>query len=173
MKKTDKEAIISGLTEAFASGDYFYFTDTAGLTVQQVNALRRTCYEKGIKMQVAKNTLIKKAMQAAGKYTDELDTVLAGPTAVMFTDTGNLPAKMIADVRKKLPKPVVKGAFIDSAIFIGDDQLDTLVKLKTKNELIGEVIGLLQSPAKNVISALQSGGHTIAGLVKTLQERAA
>ena len=173
MKKTDKQIIITDLTDAFATGDYFYFTDTSGLTVEQVNALRRTCFEKGIKMQVAKNTLIKKAMQAAGKYTDELDTVLAGPTAVMFTDTGNLPAKMIADVRKKLPKPVLKGAFIDSAIFLGDDQLDTLVRLKTKHELVGEVIGLLQSPAKNVISALQSGGHTIAGLVKTLQERAA
>jgi large subunit ribosomal protein L10 len=173
MKKTDKETIISGLIEAFSSGDYFYFTDTAGLTVEQVNALRRTCYEKGIKMQVAKNTLIKKAMQAAGKYSDELDAVLAGPTAVMFADTGNLPAKMIVDVRKQLPKPIVKGAFIDSTIFIGDDQLDTLVKIKSKNELIGEVIGLLQSPPKNVISALQSGGHTIAGLVKTLQERAA
>lgn len=173
MKKTDKQIIITDLTDAFATGDYFYFTDTSGLTVEQVNALRRTCFEKGIKMQVAKNTLIKKAMQAAGKYTVELDTVLAGPTAVMFTDTGNLPAKMIADVRKKLPKPVLKGAFIDSAIFLGDDQLDTLVRLKTKHELVGEVIGLLQSPAKNVISALQSGGHTIAGLVKTLQERAA
>lgn len=173
MKKTDKEIIISNLTEAFASGDYFYFTDTAGLTVEEVNKLRRTCFERGIKMQVAKNTLIKKAMQAAGKYREELDQVLAGPTSILFSDTGNAPAKMITDVRKNLPKPVIKGAFIDNDIFLGDDQLETLAKLKSKQELIGEVIGLLQSPARNVISALQSGGHTIAGIVKTLQERAA
>ena len=173
MKKTDKHVIIDNLTEAFNSGDFFYFTDTAGLTVEQVNKLRRICFEKGIRMQVAKNTLIKRAMVAAGKYTDELDTVLAGPTAVMFTDTSNLPAKMIADFRKKSPKPLLKGAFIDSAVFVGDDQLDTLSKLKSKDELVGEIIGLLQSPAKNVISALKSGGNTIAGLVKTLQDRAA
>lgn len=173
MKKADKQIIIDNLTESFSNGDFFYFTDTAGLTVAQVNKLRRICFSQGIKLQVAKNTLIKKAMTGAGKYSDELDAILAGPTAVMFAETGNLPAKLITDFRKTSPKPVLKGAFIDSAIYFGDDQLATLVKLKTKHELIGEVIGLLQSPAKNVISALQSGGNKIAGLVKALEERAA
>jgi large subunit ribosomal protein L10 len=173
MKRADKQNVIDNLTEAFSSGDYFYFTDTEGLTVEQVNKLRRICFAQGIKLQVAKNTLIKKAMTGAGKYTDELDPILAGPTAIMFTETGNLPAKLIADFRKKSPKPVLKGAFIDSAIYTGDDQLQALVQLKSKNELIGDVIGLLQSPAKNVISALKSGGNKIAGLVKALEERAA
>jgi len=173
MKKADKQIVIDSLTEAFSSGDYFYFTDTEGLTVEQVNKLRRVCFAQGIKLQVAKNTLIKKALTGAGKYTDELDPILAGPTAIMFTETGNLPAKLISDFRKKSPKPILKGAFIDSAIYTGDDQLQALVQLKSKNELIGDVIGLLQSPAKNVISALKSGGNTIAGLVKALEERAA
>lgn len=173
MKKADKQILIEDLTAAFSSGDYFYFTETQGLTVEQVNKLRRLCFNQGIKLKVAKNTLIKIAMTEAGKYTDELDTVLAGQTAIMFTETGNLPAKLISDFRKTSPKPVLKGAFIDSAVFKGDDQLEVLTKLKSKNELIGEVIGLLQSPAKNVISALKSGGNTIAGLVKALEERAA
>jgi len=173
MKKADKQIVIDQLTEAFSAGDYFYFTDTAGLTVAQVNKLRRICFSQGIKLQVAKNTLVKKALVGAGKYTDELDPILAGPTAVMFTEVGNLPAKLITDFRKTSPKPLLKGAYIDSAIYFGDDQLAALVALKSKNELIGDVIGLLQSPAKNVISALKSGGNTIAGLVKALEERAA
>ncbi|MCO5234376.1 MAG: 50S ribosomal protein L10 [Chitinophagales bacterium] len=173
MNKADKQSVLEGLIESFNSGDFFYFTDTSGLTVEHVNNLRRECFKQGIKLQVAKNTLIKKALQETGKYSEQLDQVLAGPTAVMFTETANVPGKLITEFRKKNPKPLVKGAYIDSAIFVGDDQLKALSSLKSKNELIGEVIGLLQSPAKNVISALKSGGNTIAGLVKTLEERAA
>jgi large subunit ribosomal protein L10 len=173
MNKTNKQQVIENLTKSFGEGNYFYFTDTSGLTVEQINKLRRTCFKEGVQLQVAKNTLIKIAMTAVGKYTDELDVVLAGPTAIMFTETGNLPAKLIKTYRKTAPKPILKGAYIDSAIFVGDDQLDTLTNLKTKDELVGEIIGLLQSPIKNVVSALQSGPNTIAGLVKALGERAA
>ena len=130
-------------------------------------------FQQGIRLQVAKNTLIKKALQETEKYSEELDAILKGPTAVMFTDTANVPAKLITQFRKTNPKPLLKGAYIDSAIFAGDDQLKTLSSLKSKEELLGEIIGLLQSPAQNLISALQSGGNTIAGLVKTLEERAA
>lgn len=173
MNKTNKQQVIDDLTQSFGEGNYFYFTDTSGLSVEQINGIRRKCFKEGVQLQVAKNTLIKKAMLAAGKYSDELDVVLAGPTAIMFTETGNLPAKLIKEFRKKLPKPLVKGAYIDSAVYVGDDQLDALTKIKSKQELIGDVIGLLQSPIKNVVSALQSGPNTIAGLVKALGERGA
>ena len=173
MTKADKQNVLEGLIETFSSKNYFYFTDTAGLTVETVNELRRECFKRGIKLQVAKNTLIKKALKETNKYSDELDSVLTGPTAVMFTETANAPGRLIKDFRKKSEKPIVKGAYIESAIFIGDNQLDTLSSLKSKEELVGEIIGLLQSPIKNVVSALQSGGHTISGLVKALEERAA
>ena len=173
MNKADKQNVLEGLIESFKSGDFFYFTDTSGLTVGHINNLRRECFKQGVKLQVAKNSLIKKALQETGKYSDQLDSILSGPTAVMFTDTANVPAKLITQFRKTNPKPLLKGAYIDSAIFEGDDQLKTLSSLKSKEELIGEIIGLLQSPAQNLISALQSGGNTIAGLVKTLEERAA
>lgn len=173
MNKSNKENVLTGLIESFGAGDFFYFTDTSGLSVEHINNLRRECFKQGIKLQIAKNTLIKKALVETGKYSDQLDQVLAGPTAIMFTETANVPGKLITEFRKKNPKPIVKGAYIDSAIFVGDEQLKALASLKSKHELLGEVIGLLQSPAKNVISALKSGGNTIAGLVKTLEERAA
>ncbi len=173
MNKADKQSVLEGLIESFKSGDFFYFTDTSGLTVEHINNLRRECFKQGIILQVAKNTLIKKALQETEKYSEELDDILKGPTAVMFTDTANVPAKLITQFRKSNPKPILKGAYIDSAIFVGDDQLKTLTSLKSKAELVGEIIGLLQSPAKNVISALKSSGNKIAGLVKALEERAA
>lgn len=173
MKRSDKQDILNGLIESFKSSDFFYFTDASGLTVEQINNLRRECFDKDVKLQVAKNTLIKKALQETGKLSDELESALVGPTAIMFTETANVPGKMILQFRKKNPKPLLKAAYIDSALFFGDDQLKTLGSLKSKEELVGEIIGLLQSPAKNVISALQSGGATIAGIVKTLEERAA
>jgi large subunit ribosomal protein L10 len=174
MKRTDKQVVIDNLTAAFNTGEFFYFADASGLSVEIINKLRRICFDKGVKLQVAKNTLIKKALIASGKYNEELEAVLTGPTAIMFTETGNLPAKLIKDFRKAAAKPELKGAYIDSAIYLGDHQLEALVALKSKHELIGELIGLLQSPAKNVISALQgSAGNKVAGLVKALQERAA
>jgi large subunit ribosomal protein L10 len=172
MRKEDKNQIISELSDKFAKYNNIYITDVASLTVEKSNNLRRLCFAKGIEIQVAKNTLIRKAMeQTADKDFEPLYDTLKGSTALIFSETGNLPGKVIKDFRKGSEKPVVKGAYIDSAIFIGDNQLDALANIKSKFELIGDVIGLLQSPAKNVISALQSGGGKLAGILKTLSER--
>ncbi len=172
MTKAEKQATIDSLTEKFSNATYFYFTDTSGLTVEKINELRRICFGKGITLQVAKNTLIKKALVAGGKFSDELDPVLNGPTAVMFTDTGNVPAKVIKQFRTgAIEKPALKAAYIDSAIYVGENQLEALINVKSKQELIGDIVGLLQSPAKNVVSALKSSGGKLAGIVKTLQER--
>lgn len=172
MKKADKQDLIDDLKERFSHSTYFYLADASGLAVEEVNALRRVCFQQGVVMQVAKNTLIRKALEAEGKFSDELGELLHGPTAILFADNGKLPAQIIKDFRKSGKKrPVLKGAFIDTAIYAGDDQIDVLLKLKSKDELVGEIIGLLQSPAKNVISALQSGGGKLAGILKTLSER--
>lgn len=174
MTKAEKTAAIEALKEKFSNHDFFYLTDSSTLTVEQVNKLRGLCYEKGIEMQVVKNTLARKALEAldAEKGFDRLYDVLKGPTALMFTTVANDPAKVIKEFRKNGEKPVLKAAYIDQDVFLGDDQIDALVSLKSKEDLLGEVITLLQSPAKNVLGALQSGGHTIAGLVKALEERA-
>ena len=171
MKREEKEQIIGNLQELISSHNNFYITDTSNLTVAKINELRRMCFKKGFKLQVAKNTLIRKAMERAGDGYEGLYDVLKGTSAIMFSETGNGPAKLIKEFRKKGDKPVLKGAYIDSAIFIGDNQLESLANLKSKEELIGEIIGLLQSPAKNVVSALSSGGNKLAGIVKTLSER--
>lgn len=171
MKKEDKQEIVKALADQITAFGNFYIADTADLTVEKVNAIRRKCFDSGITVKVAKNTLIRKAMEVAGVDSEELRDVLKGSSTLFFSEIGNAPAKLIKELRKSGPKPILKGAYIDSAVFVGDEQLDTLVNLKSKEELVGEIIGLLQSPAKNVISALQSGGNTIAGLVKTLQER--
>ncbi|TZF81057.1 50S ribosomal protein L10 [Pedobacter sp. BS3] len=171
MRKEEKFEIVQELTERIKEYGNFYITDTADLTVAQVNTIRRKFFENGIAIQVAKNTLIRKALEAAGVDSPELNGVLKGSSTILFSSVANAPAKLIKELRKTGDKPVLKGAYIDSALFIGDKQLDALATLKSKEELIGEIIGLLQSPAKNVVSALKSGGSTIAGLVKTLQER--
>jgi len=171
MNKEEKYDLVVALTEQMQEFGNFYITDTSDLTVAKINDIRRQCFESEITMKVAKNSLIKKAMEAAGgDYTPIFD-VLKGSSSIFFSKSATAPAKLIKQLRKKGEKPILKAAYIDSAIFIGDNQIDTLIKLKSKEQLIGEVIGLLQSPAKNVLSALQSGGTTIAGLVKTLQER--
>lgn len=171
MTKTEKQATIDTLTKKFSDSNFFYFTDTSGLTVEKINQLRRICFDKGINLQVAKNTLIKKALVAGGKFSDDLDPVLNGPTAIMFTETGNVPAKVIKQFRAGGDKPALKAAYIDSAIYVGENQLEALINVKSKEELVGDIIALLQSPAKNVISALKSSGGKLAGIVKTLQER--
>ena len=171
MRKEEKQDVVLALTEQIQEYGNFYITDTANLTVAKVNAIRRKCFESDIKMQVAKNTLIKKAMEAAGGDYSEMYDVLKGSSSIMFSKTANAPAKLIKQLRKQGDKPVLKAAYIDSAVFIGDNQLDALVNLKSKEELVADIIALLQSPAKNVISGLQSGGNKIAGIVKTLQER--
>jgi large subunit ribosomal protein L10 len=171
MRKEEKHDVVLALTETIAEYGNFYITDTANLSVAKVNDIRRKCFDNGIKMQVAKNTLIRKAMEASeGDYSEIFD-VLKGSSSILFSKTANAPAKLIKQLRKTGDKPLLKAAYIDSAVFIGDNQLDALVNLKSKEQLIGDIIGLLQSPAKNVISGLQSGGNKLAGIVKTLQER--
>jgi len=171
MNKEEKHDLVLALSEQMKEFGNFYITDTSDLTVAKINNIRRQCFESDITMKVAKNSLIKKAMEATeGDYTAMYD-VLKGSSSILFSKSATAPAKLIKKLRKQGDKPLLKAAYIDSAIFVGDNQLDTLIKLKSKEQLIGEVIGLLQSPAKNVISALQSGGNTLAGLVKTLQER--
>ncbi|OCX54580.1 50S ribosomal protein L10 [Mucilaginibacter sp. PPCGB 2223] len=171
MNKEEKHDVVLALAEQMKEYGNFYITDTSNLTVAKINDIRRKCFENDIKIQVTKNTLIKKAMEAVGGDFTDIYGVLKGSSSVMFSKSGTAPAKLIKQLRKQGDKPVLKAAYIDSAVFIGDNQLDALVNLKSKEQLIGEIIGLLQSPAKNVLSALQSGGTTIAGLVKTLQER--
>jgi len=171
MRKEEKQEIVEALADQIKTYGNFYITDTADLSVVKVSSIRRKCFESGIVMQVAKNTLIRKAMEVAGVDSQELNDVLKGSSTILFSSIGNAPAKLIKDLRKTGPKPVLKGAYIDTAVFIGDNQIDALATLKSKEELVGDIIGLLQSPAKNVISALKSSGSTIAGLVKTLQER--
>jgi large subunit ribosomal protein L10 len=172
MHKEEKVSIVEELTETLSNAGVFYITDTADLTAENVSKLRRVCFNKDIKIRVVKNTLLRIALEnIEGKDFSEFYDILKGPTSIMLSDTGNAPAKVIKEFRKKHEKPILKGAWIDESIYIGDDQLENLVNIKSKEELIGDIIMLLQSPAKNVISALQSGGSTIAGLVKTLQER--
>ncbi|WP_411275058.1 50S ribosomal protein L10 [Daejeonella sp.] len=171
MKKEDKHDVVLALTETIAEYGNFYITDTANLSVAKVNAIRRKCFENDIKMQVAKNSLIRKAMEASeGDYSEIFD-VLKGSSSILFSKSANAPAKLIKQLRKSGDKPVLKAAYIDSSVFIGDHLLDALVSLKSKEELVADIIALLQSPAKNVISGLQSGGNKLAGIVKTLQER--
>ncbi|WP_256014082.1 50S ribosomal protein L10 [Desertivirga xinjiangensis] len=171
MRKEEKQEIVQALTEQIKEYGNFYITDTSDLTVAKINNIRRKFFENGISIQVAKNTLIRKAFEAAGIDSPELNGVLKGSSTILFSTVASAPAKLIKELRKGNDKPLVKGAYIDTAVFVGDNQLDALATLKSKEELVGEIIGLLQSPAKNVVSALKSGGTTIAGLVKTLQER--
>lgn len=176
MTKDEKFAIVEDLSEKLAQTNYFYITNAGGLTVAEVNKLRKICFEKGIEYKVFKNSLIQKALEKAGKGSDAFtDKVLRGFSGIMFSPTSsNIPAKIIQEYARaagKNNKLFLKGASIDSEAFIGEDQLDTLVALKSKNELIGDIISLLQSPAKNVLSGLQSGGGKLAGILKTLSEK--
>jgi large subunit ribosomal protein L10 len=174
MTREEKAQIIEELSEKFANHAHFYITDAGGFTVAQINNFRRLCFKNGIEYKVYKNTLIRKALEKQeGTDFSPLFKTLHGFSGVLFSkESGNLPAKVIKEFRLKLEgKPVLKAASINSDLFIGDENLTTLSELKSKNELIGDVIALLQSPAKNVISALQSGKNTVAGLVKALEER--
>lgn len=171
MTKEEKSRVIEDLTAQLAGTNVVYVADISGLNAQTTSDLRRACFKAGIKLEVVKNTLLEKAMDSSDNNYGELPSILKGNTSIMIAENGNAPAKIIKEFRKKSDKPVLKGAYIHEAVFIGDNQLDALVSLKSKDEVIGEIIGLLQSPAKNVVSALKSGGSTIAGLVKTLSER--
>ncbi|MEN9303024.1 MAG: hypothetical protein RL264_1453 [Bacteroidota bacterium] len=173
MTREEKAQYIDGLAADLAASNVLYLTDTADLTVEAVNALRRKCFQANIQMRVVKNALLEKAMdRVEGKDFGALKDVLKGSTSIMISEVGNAPAKLIAEFRKKSEKPVLKGAYIDEAVFIGDNQLSVLEALKSREELVGDIIGLLQSPAKNVISGLKGAGGKIAGILKTLEERA-
>lgn len=171
MRKELKHEIVQALAEQIKSYGNFYIADTADLTVEKVTSIRRKCFEQGIEIQVVKNTLIRKALEKAGVDSEEIFDVLKGASTLLFSETGNAPAKLIKQLRRESDKPVLKAAYIEETSFIGDNQLEALVNLKSKNELIADVIAALESPAKNVMSALQSGGSTISGLVKALEER--
>ena len=174
MTREDKAQLISDLTAKFKDTDHFYIADTSGLTVAEINKFRGMCYSKGVEYKIVKNTLIKKALENVDGDFSSLDEVLKGTSGIMFVnENANAPAKIIKDFKKEDPqeRPKFKAASIDSDLFIGEDQLGALASLKSKQELIGEVITLLQSPAKNVLSLLQSGEQKLAGIVKTLSER--
>ncbi len=171
MTREEKSQVIETLTAQLSDNANIYLADISGLNAGNTSNLRRACFKAGVQLAVVKNTLLKKAMESSDKDFGELTEILKGNTSLMFSETGNAPAKVIKEFRKKSDKPLLKGAYIQESIYVGDNQLDSLVDLKSKDELVGEIIGLLQSPAKNVISALKSGGSTIAGLVKTLSER--
>lgn len=171
MTREEKAVVIEDLTAQLAEHATFYLADISGLDAVTTSDLRRACFKANIKLSVVKNTLLSKAMEASDKEYGELPDVLKGNTAMMIAEVGNAPAKLIKNFRKKSDKPILKGAFIEEAIYIGDDNLETLVNIKSKEELIGDVIGLLQSPAKNVISGLKSGGGKLAGILKTLSEK--
>ena len=174
MTREEKAQIIDELSEKFSQNNHFYITDASGLTVAQINAFRRLCFQAGIEYNVYKNTLIRKALEKQEGNFEELYDTLKGFSGVLFSkETGNTPAKVIKEFRKKQEgKPLLKAASIETSFYIGEENLTALSELKSKDELIGEIISLLQSPIKNVLSALQSSEQTVAGLVKALEERA-
>ena len=171
MTREEKSLVIDNLTAQLAENNVIDVTDLTGLNAQETTAIRRACFKANIKLAVVKNTLLAKAMEASDKDFGELPNILKGNSSLMYAEVGNAPAKLIKEFRKKSNKPILKGAYIDSAVFVGDNQLDALAAIKSKNEIIGDIIGLLQSPAKNVISALKSSGGKLAGVLKTLSEK--
>ena len=170
MTREEKSKVIEKLTTELAENTNIYMTDVSGLDAYETSKLRRACFKANIKLSVVKNTLLSKAMETSEKDFGNLDEVLVGNTALMYSEVGNSPAKLIKQFRKKSERPLLKGASIEDAIYVGDDQVEFLANIKSREELIGEVITLLQSPAKNLISALQSSGSTISGVLKTLSE---
>ncbi|MFW5773041.1 MAG: 50S ribosomal protein L10 [Tangfeifania sp.] len=171
MKRTEKEVIINDLQEQVNSYSHFYLTDISGLNAEDTSDLRRLCFKQDVKLVVAKNTLLRKALENSEKNAEELYDALKGNTTVMFAETGNVPAKLIKDFRKKHNRPILKAAFVEESVYMGENQLETLVTVKSKDELIADVVTLLQSPMKTLLSQLQSGGNTIHGVLETLKER--
>lgn len=171
MKREEKDIIVNNLVDQLKESPHFYLADASELDAASTSLLRRKCFESKIKMVVVKNTLLKRAFEAADYKVEELYDVLKGSTAIMFTETGNAPAKLIKEFRKKFEKPILKGAFVEESIYIGDDQLESLVNVKSKEELLGDLIALLQSPVKTVISQLKTGNDILSGVVKTLSEK--
>ena len=175
MKKEDKSAIIKQLETTLGEYAHFYLADFGGLNAAKTTDLRRICFKQDIKLVVVKNTLLQKALERSSVDFSELDSSLVGETSLLLSNVGNAPAKIIQDFSKasksKIKKQILKAAYVEGSFYIGEDQLEALLHVKSKNELIADVIAMLQSPAKNVISALQSGGVTIHGVLRTLSER--
>ena len=173
MTREEKAKYIEDLTADLTANNVIYLADTAELTVEVINGLRRKAFNANVSMRVVKNTLLAKAMdKVEGKEFGELKDTLSGATSIMFSEVGNVPAKLIKDFRKKMDKPILKGAWIDESVYVGDDQLAILADIKSKEELLGEIITILQSPAKNVVSGLKGAGGKLAGILKTLENRA-
>lgn len=171
MRREEKDTIIENLRQQLSETKHFYLADTSGLNAEDTSNLRRKCFEKDIKLLVVKNTLLRKALEKVDGDYDSLYDVLKESTSVMFCETGNVPAKLIKEFRKSHDRPILKAAFVEESFYIGDEQLEALSSLKSKEELIGDVLTLLQSPMKNVVSALSSSSSNLAGALKTLSER--
>jgi large subunit ribosomal protein L10 len=175
MRKEEKTKMIDVLTTQINEAGYFYLTDIEGLNAENTTHLRRLCYRRDVRLKGVKNTLLRKAMERSDKDLSELYPVLEGPTSIMFADGGNIPAKLIKEFRKKhnQPKPLLKAAYVEETCYLGEDQLENLINVKSRLELIADVVALLQSPARNVMSALQSGGQKLVGILETLSEKEA
>mgnify|MGYP003572671593 FL=1 len=171
MRKEDKNQLVDSLAEKINTNNVIYLADISELNAEQTSNLRRLCFKRDIKVTMVKNTLLKRAMEKSEKHLEELYTALKGSTSLMFSDTGNAPAKLIKDFRKTSERPLLKGAYVEEVSYLGDDQLDALVNIKSRDELLGDLIALLQSPIKNVMSGLQSSGQNLTGILKTLSER--
>ncbi len=171
MTREEKSKIIDDLTAVLTDNQVIYLADISDLNASDTSNLRRACFKANIKMSVVKNTLLAKAMEKADKDFGDLASVLHGNTSLMIAENSKAPALVIKTFRKTSERPVLKGAYVESSVYIGDNQLDALVNIKSKEELIGDVINMLQTPARNVISALQSGGNTLSGVLKTLSEK--
>ncbi len=171
MKSADKQVLINNLKEQIDSYSHFYLTDISGLNAADTSDLRRLCFKGNVKLVVAKNTLFRKALENSAKNAEELYDALKGNTSVMFTEVGNAPAKLIKEFRKKHKKPVLKAAFVEESVYMGEEQLDALIAVKSKNELIADVVALLKSPMQKLLSQLQSGGNTIHGVLEALKEK--
>jgi large subunit ribosomal protein L10 len=171
MRREEKDVIIENLAQRLNDTRHFYLTDISELNAEETSDLRRKCFEKDISLLVVKNTLLRKAMEKSEGAFDDLYGVLKDSTSIMFCETGNTPAKLIKEMRKTMEKPVLKAAFVEESVYIGDDQLEVLSKIKSKEELLGDLLSLLQSPAKNLVSALGSSGSQLAGALKTLSEK--
>jgi len=171
MKSADKQVLINNLQEQIDSYDHFYLADISGLNAADTSDLRRLCFKQNVKLVVAKNTLFRKALENSEKNAEELYDALKGNTSVMFTEVGNAPAKLIKEFRKKHKRPLLKAAFVEESVYLGEEQLDALIAVKSKNELVADVVALLKSPMQTLLSQLQSGGNTIHGVLEALKEK--
>jgi len=173
MNKSEKNQAIDALVAEIDSNPNFYLTDISTLNAEDTYKLRSVCHKRDVKLHVVKNTLLRKALERASADYEQLYPVLKGSTSIMFTETGNVPARLIKEFRKRSSRPLLKGAWVGEGVFIGDESLAVLENIKSKEELVADIIALLQSPAKNVISGLQTPGRNLAGILKTLSEKGA